>query len=133
MKIQAYLAFKGNCQEALNFYKNIFGGEIIKKETYESKEIDIPEHYREKLQHAELKGKGFHFMAYDASPDTPLTHGSNMYMSIDLDSKEKTKDIFDKLSAGGRVHTPLQETTWDAYYGRCSDQFDIQWMINCDK
>ncbi len=133
MKIQAYLAFKGNCQEALNFYKNIFGGEIINRQTYEGKSIDIPASYRDKLQHAELKGKGFHFMAYDAAPDTPLTSGSNMQMSIDLSSEEETEKIFNKLSASGRVHTPLQDTSWGAYYGHCSDQFDIQWMVNYKK
>ncbi|TPN84481.1 VOC family protein [Aquimarina algicola] len=131
MKIQPYLVFEGNCQEALNFYQKTFGGQIINRETYENKEIDIPEHYRGKLQHAELKGEGFHFMGYDASPDTPLTSGSTIQMSIDLNSREEVNKIFDKLSNSGIVHTPLQETSWKAYYGRCSDQFNINWMINC--
>ncbi|MGB5943352.1 MAG: VOC family protein [Leeuwenhoekiella sp.] len=133
MKIQAYLAFKGNCQQALNFYKNLFGGDVVNTETYEDKKIDIPESYRHNLQHAELKGKGFHFMAYDASPDTPLNEGNQQHMSIDLDSKEEAKELFDSLSKGGRTHTPMQETSWGAYYGRCSDQFGINWMVNCKK
>lgn len=131
MKIQSYLSFKGNCQEAFNFYQKIFGGEIINKETYDNKEIDIPEHYRQKLQHVELKGKGFHFMGYDAAPDTPLTTGTNIQMSIDVISKSEADEIFNALSKLGKVHTPLQDTSWDAYYGRCSDQYNIDWMINC--
>ncbi len=131
MKIQSYLSFNGNCQEAFNFYQKIFGGEIINKETYENKEVDIPDHYRNKLQHAELKGKGFHFMGYDASPDTPLTSGTNIQMSVDVETKSEVDEIFDALSKSGRVHTPLQETSWNAYYGRCSDQYNIDWMINC--
>ena len=131
MKIQAYLSFNGKCQEAFSFYEKLFGGNLSNKETYENKEMDIPEHYRKKIQHIELKGKGFHFMGYDASPDTPITKGNNVQMSIDLDSKEDTKTIFDQLSSSGKTHTPLQETTWDAYYGRCTDQFGIEWMLNC--
>lgn len=82
MKIQAYLSFNGQCQQAFDFYQSLFGGEIINRQTYEDQKIDIPEQYRNKMQHAELKGKGFHIMGYDASPDTPITNGTNVQMSI---------------------------------------------------
>jgi len=133
MNIQAYLSFKGECQQALNFYKGILGGDVINTETYEDKKIDIPENYRSKLQHAELKGRGFHFMAYDAAPDTPVTSGSAISMSVDVESHEKAKEIFNALSKGGKVNTPLQETSWNAIYGRCTDQYGIQWMVNYKK
>ncbi len=130
MRAQAYLSFKGECQDALNFYKGIFGGEVINKETWENKEVDIPENYRNKLQHAELKGKGFHFMAYDAAPDTPVNSGNKVCMSLDYDSESEAKDAFNALSAQGKVNTPFQKTSWDAHYGRCTDQYGVQWMIN---
>jgi len=133
MKVQPYLAFRGNCKQALEFYKSVLGGTINNEQTYEDIEIDIPGNYRNKLQHAELQGKGFHIMAYDAAPDTPLTHGSNINMSIDLDSKEEAEKVFDALSSNGTVHTPFQEMSWDACYGRCSDQYDIGWMVNFKK
>lgn len=130
MKIQSYLSFRGQCQEALNFYKSLFGGEIINTQTYEGQEIDIPEDYRQKLQHAELKGSGFHIMAYDASPDTPITDGTNIQMSIDMENDQKAKKMFDELSKNGKVHANFQKTNWGAYYGRLSDQFGIEWMVN---
>jgi PhnB protein len=130
MKIQSYLSFKGQCQEALDFYQSIFGGQVINRHTYEDKKMDIPEHYRTKLQHAELKGDGFHIMGYDASPDTPVTDGTNIQMSIDLDTADKAKDLFHSLSKGGKVHTEFQKTTWGAHYGRITDQYGINWMIN---
>lgn len=130
MKIQAYLSYRGNCLEAFNFYKNIFGGEFKNKETWEGKEVDIPGNYRDKIQHMELKGGGFHFMGYDASPDTPLTNGNNVCLSVDLDDRKKADEIFNSLSQGGRVHTPMQESSWGDYFGRCTDQFDVMWMIN---
>ena len=133
MKIQAYLGFKGECNNALNYYKSIFGGDIINEQSYNDVDIDLPENYRDKLQHAELKGKGFHFMAYDVAPDTPLTSGTNINMSIDLESKEKAKTIFEALSANGTVHTNFQEMPWNAFYGRCSDKYNITWMINYKK
>ena len=130
MKIQAYLSFSGQCQQAFDYYKSIFGGEVVNRQTYENQEIDIPEHFRNKLQHAELKGNGFHIMGYDASPDTPITNGTNIQMSMDLGDKEKGKDIFKKLSDAGKIQTEFQETNWGAHYGRVTDQFGINWMIN---
>lgn len=130
MNIQAYLSFNGNCQEAFDFYQSIFGGKIINRQTYEDKTLDIPEHYRSKLQHAELMGKGFHIMGYDASPDTPITDGTNIQMSVDLDSEEKGEEVFNALVKGGKVHAKYQKTSWGAYYGRLTDKFGFNWMIN---
>lgn len=130
MQIQSYLSFKGECQNAFNYYKSIFGGEIMNRQTYENSDLDIPGHYKNKLQHAELKGKGFHIMGYDASPDTPITDGTNIQMSVDLENEEKGKSLFNELANGGKVHTPFQKIAWGAYYGRITDQFGINWMIN---
>ena len=129
MNVQAYLAFNGNCQEALNFYGNIFNAEITNRQTYEDKKIDVPGNYRQRLQHAELKGKGVHFMAYDAAPDTPINNGNQIHMSVDLNDSDKAKRIFEELSSGGLVHHEFREREW-GYFGRCSDRFGIHWMVN---
>jgi PhnB protein len=130
MKIQSYLSFNGDCQQALNFYKDIFGGEIRNTQTYEDQKIDIPENYRQKWQHAEFKGKGFEFMAYDAAPDTPLNEGNKVCMSIDCHNEEEGRKTFEKLAEKGRIHTNWQEMSWGDKYGRCSDQYGVQWMVN---
>ncbi|WP_159021521.1 VOC family protein [Formosa sp. L2A11] len=132
MNIQAYLAFQGNCNEALNFYGDTFNAQIKNKQTYKDSKIDVPSSYRQKLQHAELKGKGIHIMAYDASPDTPINHGNQIHMSVSLDSKEEAEHIFETLSENGQVHHDFREREW-GYFGRCSDEYGINWMINSEK
>ncbi|MGY5355916.1 VOC family protein [Wenyingzhuangia sp. IMCC45467] len=133
MRITPYLSFNGQCQQAANFYTSIFGGEIILKNTYKDAKIDIPENYYDKIQHLEIKSKKFHLMMFDATPDTPHTNGNNIHLAVDVDSKEELKVVFDKLSKKGTVHTPLQETSWNAIYGRCTDQYNIHWMVNFKK
>lgn len=129
MKVQAYLSFNGNCLEALNFYANLFDAEIKNRQTYEDKKIDVPESFRQKLQHAELKGKNIHFMAYDAAPDTPINHGNQIHMSVEIGNKDEAKTLFDNLSKGGQVHHNFREREW-GYFGRCTDNFGINWMVN---
>lgn len=132
MKVQPYLAFSGDCQQAIDFYANCFNAEVTKRITYENSKIDIPESYKNKLQHAEVKGNGIHILAYDAAPDTPLNSGNKIHMSIDLKNAEKGKKLFKKLSEGGQVNNPFNEEDWGALYGRCTDKFGIHWMVNCD-
>lgn len=129
MKIQAYLAFRGNCQEALNFYSKLFDADVKNRITYEDKDMDVPASYRKNLQHAELKGKGIHFMAYDASPDTPLNHGNQIHMSIDCDNLSQAENIFNSLSDDGQTHHEFREREW-GHFGRCTDKFGINWMVN---
>lgn len=91
--------------------------------------MDVPSSYRNKLQHAELKGKGIQFMAYDAAPDTPINHGNQIHMSVDLNDHEEAEHIFDTLSKGGQVHLNFREREW-GHFGRCTDRFGINWMVN---
>lgn len=129
MKIQSYLTFNGNCQEALNFYGELFDAKVENRITYEDKKIDVPSTYRNKLQHAELKGKGVNFMAYDASPDTPINSGNQVHMSVNLNDKESAENVFKSLSESGIVHHEFREREW-GFYGRCTDKFGINWMVN---
>lgn len=132
MKVQAYLAFRGNCQEALDFYADCLGAEIKNRQTYADRKIDVPNEYRDRLQHAELKGDGVNFMAYDAAPDTPLTDGTKIHLSIDVGNKQKAQEIFEQLSSGGKVHHELREREWNALFARFTDKYGINWMLNCD-
>lgn len=131
MNVQAYLAFNGNCQEALTHYAELFDAKIQNRQTYEDKKIDVPSSYRNKLQHAELKGKGINFMAYDAAPDTPINHGNQIHMSVDINDLKEAKSLFEKLSHKGQVHHNFREREW-GYFGRCTDIYGINWMVNCD-
>ncbi len=130
MKVQPYLTFRGNCQEALSFYQDCLGGDIVNKQTYEKAPMDIPDNYRNKLQHAELKSNGFQIMAYDAAPDTPINEGNQVQMSINTQNRQEGQELFEKLSQGGQVLQNYDEVHWDAMFGRCKDKYGVQWMVN---
>jgi PhnB protein len=80
-------------------------------------------------------GNGNILMATDAIEQMgfKLTTGNNFYICISPDSKEEADRLFNALSAGGKVSTPLQDMFWGAYYGDLTDKFDIKWMINYQK
>ena len=130
-----YMNFPGNMEEAFNFYKSVFGGEFIAlqrfKDTPAAESLSATE--REKIMHISLPiGKGNVIMATDAleSMGHKLTYGNNFSISIEAESQEEAKRLYDGLSVGGKVETPLHDEFWGAYFGMFGDKFGTRWMVN---
>ena len=64
------------------------------------------------------------------SLNTYLTFDGNCREAFEGRSREHCDEVFARLSAGGAVQMPLQETFWGAYFGRWTDRFGIGWMVN---
>lgn len=139
-QINPYLTFKGNCEEAFNFYKSVFGGEFPYmgryKDTPPSPEYQVSEAEQEKIMHVSLPiSKETVLMGSDVmdSYSHATTMGNNISISINADSEEEANRIFNGLSAGGTVTMPLAKTFWAALFGMFTDKFGINWMVNYDE
>jgi len=133
--INPYLNFKGNTEEAFNFYKSVFGGEFITLQRFK----DMPEAGRvpadelDKIMHVSLPiGQGNILMGTDSleSMGHTLTVGDNISLSINTESEAETDKLFNALSASGKVTVPLEKTFWGAYFGMLTDKFGIKWMVS---
>ena len=135
--INPYLNFAGNTEQAFNFYKSVFGGELNIMRFGDSPEGDkVPPTVKDKIMHASLPiGKGNVLMATDACEEMGfnLKQGNNYYICISPESKEEADKLFNGLAEGGKVNMPLQDMFWGAYYGDLTDKFGIQWMVNYQK
>jgi len=136
-RTNTYLNFPRNTEEAFNFYKSIFGGEFSGGGIARLGDFPNPQLAAEDknlIMHIELPIVGGHVIMGTDAPESMgfnLIQGNNIHISLEPDSKEETKQLFDGLSAGGQVVTELQDMFWGAYYGTCIDKFGIQWMFNC--
>ncbi len=136
--VAPYLNFKGNCAEAFNFYKSVFGGEFesfVRFKDMPMGDQPAPPHVADMVMHVSLPmGKGTSLMGSDA-PDgfgPPVTMGNNFYVSVHPENEEEARSIFSGLSAGGQVGMPLENAPWGALFGMCIDKFGINWMVNYD-
>lgn len=129
-QLNVYLAFPGNCEQALHFYKDCLGGEIVSLQRFGDTPVDSPEEHKQKVMHAEFRAGDIFFMASDGRPDEALTPGDMIHLSINLTDAAEQEAIFSKLSAGGRVDMPLQDTFWGACFGMLTDKYGIRWMLN---
>jgi PhnB protein len=134
--VNPYLSFNGNCREAFNFYKSAFGGEFVSINTYG--EGGIPhlsnEKEKDKIMHVALPvGKNTFLMGSDRPDEMgAVGSGDNFSIAIQADSEAEADQLFQALSAGGKIAMPMGKAPWGAYFGMFSDKFGIQWMINCD-
>lgn len=132
--MNAYLTFAGTCKDALELYKESLGGEIVSLQTFgEVPSENIPEEQKNNVMHAEFRAGDIYFMASDSMPEQPIIAGNNVTLSINLSSLDEQASIFGKLSDGGAVQMPLQDTFWGARFGMLTDKYGISWMLNCDK
>ncbi|MFC1734133.1 VOC family protein, partial [candidate division KSB1 bacterium] len=138
--INPYLTFSGNCEEAFNFYKSVFGGEFpyvgrFKDMPAEEGMPPVSDEDKEKIMHISLPiSKETVLMGSDTSEAfSPLpTIGNNISISVNTDSIDDVTRIFNELSKGGKITMALNKTFWGAYFGMFTDKFGINWMINCD-
>ena len=132
MKLITYLTFAGNCEEALNFYKETLGGEVLQLSRMGEGQMEVPESVKGKVMHARLKiGENILYMSDNFDPSS-VKQGNNVSLSLDMDNLAQTESLFNKLSAGGTITQPLQDTFWGARFGMFTDKFGIHWMMNCE-
>ena len=140
-KINPYLNFKGNTEEAFNFYKSVFGGEFTAlmrfKDVPASEEgcdgATIAEHEKEKIMHIALPlGGGNVLMATDVleSMSQNFKVGDNISLSLNVDSREETDRLYNALSEDGSYQMPPADAFWGDYFGMCVDQFGVRWMLS---
>ena len=129
--VKPYIAFKGNCREAIDFYKEALGAEELFSQTYgESPMSDMGP--ADNIMHATIKVGDTHIMMCDdPRPDVAATP-SNISLAVGLDDTTKAKTVFNKLADGGNVTMPIDKTFWAEAFGMLTDKFGINWMVNCD-
>ena len=134
MQLTPYIIFNGNCEEALNFYANIFGGEIKNLMRFEGSPVESMAQDKQKIMHSHFVAKGILFMASDSGEGGSEAANSGMvHFSLDFDNANEEEKVFNALAENGKISMPLQDTFWGAKFGMVTDKFGMNWMVNCEK
>ncbi len=139
VKLNPYLNFAGNTEEAFNFYKSVFGGEftsMVRFKDMPMEGVNIPKKDQNKIMHIGLPiGRDNLLMATDTleSLGQTLVQGNNISISIHPENKKEADRIFSALSRGGTIEMPISDQAWGDYFGSLKDKFGVQWMVNYHK
>lgn len=131
-KLNPYISFKDTARDAMEFYKDVFGGELTVS-TFGDFGGGDPGHQAdpEGVMHALLETpSGFTIMASDTPPGMDYNPGSSISVSLSGDDADELRGYWGKLSDGGTVAVPLEKQMWGDEFGMCVDKFGIGWMVN---
>ena len=138
-RVNTYLNFMGNAEEAFAFYKEVFQTEL---EAPITRFGDMPANpngaaltpeEQNLVMHIELPIIDGHLlMATDmlASMGHQVRIGNNTTISLDLDGRQEADRIYDALSEGASDATGMHDMPWGAYWGCCLDRFGIRWIVS---
>lgn len=132
MKIEAYLMFKGDCEEAVRFYEKALGARTEMMMRFGQAPPGggpTPPGWDKKIMHVRMSVGDQGIMASDAPPghQAPMQGFS---MSLMFDDKATAEKAFNALAEGGKVMMPFQQTFWAERFGMVTDRFGTPWMVN---
>ncbi|MBT2642430.1 VOC family protein [Bacillus sp. ISL-41] len=134
--IVPYLVTNGNGQEAVKFYQEALGAEVVSLQTFgdmpANPEYPLPEEAKNRVLNAQMNIGDAKLMLSDTFPGHPFQFGSQVTIALMVDNPSEAKTIFEKLLAGGKVTMPLQETFWSPAYGQVTDQFGVEWQVSTE-
>jgi PhnB protein len=134
MKLNTYLNFGGNCEQAFRFYEKHLGGKITMMSTFADMppQPNAPKMSPTAILHAQIMLGDTLLMASDAPPDRfqPMR---SAYLSLAVDSSDEAERIYKLLTDGGEVFMPIQETFFAFRFAMLRDKFGVLWMLIHDR
>ena len=128
-RLNPYISFRDNARQAMEFYKEVFGGTLRLNTFGEYGDSDAPE--ANLIMHGMLETpSGFTLMGADTPPGMEHQPGGNISISLSGDDADELHGYWEKLTSGGNVAVPLEKQMWGDEFGMCVDQFGISWMVN---
>lgn len=129
-QINAYLNFNGYCREAMTFYQDCLGGELVMQKISESPmAAQMPSEMGPKILHSTLTRDGIILMASDMMGNA-IVKGNSIGLCLNCSSPEEINTFFNNLSKEGKVIEPLHQSFWGATFGVITDKFGVNWMFN---
>ena len=128
--LNPYINFRDNARQALEFYKDVFGGDLRVNTFSEYGDPNQPG--ADGVMHGQLEtDSGFTLMASDTPPGMDTSSGAgNITISLSGDDEQQLRGYWDKLSEGGTVTMPFEKQMWGDLFGMCTDKFGVPWMVD---
>jgi len=134
MNVQPYLMFDGRCEEALEFYRQALGAEILM--TMRFGEMPgpcepgmIPPGSENKIMHSSFRVGDATLMASDGNCKDQIKFSDGITLTLTVKDVADAERRFAALADGGRVQTPLTKTFFSPSFGQVADRFGVSWMV----
>ena len=132
MTITPYINLPDNAEEALNFYKSIFGGtsEIMRwSDMPPNPQMPIEDNWQNKIMHCSLNiNEDLSIFLSDSWVDKQPANNS-IFLHVVFDNEAELRKAYETLSAEGNVNMPIDTTFWGSVYGDLIDKYGTGWGL----
>jgi len=120
--------YVSDCRTALDFYQEIFGGEIRNLQV--SDNLEMFKKYENKIIHSELHVSSRCIFYFLDILDKKRENIGNVTLMLHLHTKTELERVYKGLSRGGKVSMEMQKTFNGQYHAILTDRFDVSWALN---
>jgi len=128
MKLDIYLNYGGNCEQAFRFYEQHLGGKITTmiRHGEQQEQANTPADWKTAILHARIEIGGMVLMGADIPGAEPMR---SAYLTLSADSAEEAERLYALLSDGGQIFMKMEETFFASRFAQLRDKFGTSWML----
>ena len=128
MKLDIYLNYAGNCEQAFRFYEEHLGGKITGMTRHEEipDQPNIPADWKKTILHARIEIGKTVLMGADIPQAEPMR---SAYLTLSLDREEDADRVYALLSDGGQIFMKMEETFFASRFAMLRDRFGTSWLL----
>jgi len=128
MKLDIYLNYRGNCEEAFRFYEQHLGGKItgMTRHGDQPQPRNVPADWNNKIVHARIEIGGTVLMGADIPGAEPMR---SAYLTLRVDSDDDAERLYALLSNGGQIFMKMEKTPFASRFAMLRDKFGTSWML----
>ena len=128
MKLDVYLNYAGNCQQAFRFYEQELGGKVTLMMTHGQgpNAANLPPEQQDTILHARIQIGNSVIMGADIPKSEPMR---SAYLTLSVDSAEEAERLYAVLSEGGQIFMKMEKTFFANRFAMLRDRFGTSWML----
>ena len=127
MKLDIYLNYPGNCEQAFRFYEQHLGGRITMLSRHaEAPQSAVPSDWKNKVLHARIEIGHSVLMGADIPSAEPMR---STYITLTLDTAAEAERLYALLSDGGQIFMKMEQTFFAKRFAMLRDRFGTSWML----
>lgn len=130
--VTPHLNFRGQAREALAFYRDVFGGEVVVVRYADLGVVGTDEPTADHVVWGQVESPdGFRVMAHDLYPHLPYERGTgDVYVSVRGTDEDVLRAQWDRLAEGATVTVDLAPAAWAPLYGMLTDRYGVTWVLD---
>ena len=127
MRLDVYVNYRGNCEQAFRFYEQHLEGRITGIVRHgEMPDSTQPADWKDKVLHARIEIGSTVLMGADIAHAEPMR---SAYLTLSMDREEDAERAYSLLAADGEIFMKMERTPFANRFAMLRDRFGTSWML----